>query len=262
MIRRVWTAYTVEIFKAVRQKFTYLGPILVLLVVMCAPLQYDIERDGAGDFGFIADTTTVINLLGLLLVLSFCAGLVSAEQASGTIRQVLVRPLRRHEFLAAKLLTGMTYATILLALVGAASWTLALMLGDVTAVTFGDDVIYTGREMRNAYALGLLLALLPQSATVAYAVMISCLTRSTGAAVGGAVGIWIVTDMLKHRLGLAPLLFSSYLESPWQVFNDRCGGLDTSWFPMVQYTALASLGAFAVFTLTAAYALRRRSLQG
>jgi hypothetical protein len=179
---------------------------------------------------------------------------------SGVVRHVLVRPLHRHEFLAAKLLLGMSYALAITLTTGVASWLLAVAFGDVTAISYGGDVVYTASDMLYTYSFAVLLGLFPQCATVAYALMISCITRSTAAAVTSAIGIWFVTDIVKHRMHLSSFLFSSYLESPWQVFKDRCDGLDTSWFPMATHAMLASAGAVLVFGAAALYFFQRRDL--
>ncbi len=261
MIRRIWTAYTVELIKARRLWFTYIGPVLVVLAVLGAPLLRPIERDGVSDYGFIAYATPVaLNLLGLVLLLTYCAGLISSELSGGSIRMVLVRPLRRCEFLAAKLLLGMTYAVVLTVLVGMTSWLLAFTFGELAGVSYGGEVIYTAGQMRNAYLLGMLLSLVPQFAAVAYALMLSTFTRNTGAAIGAAIGLWIVLDTLKHPLRISPYLFSTYLEVPWKVFSNYGEMLDASWLPAVKYGLATSVASFVLFAFIAGCTLSRRNL--
>ncbi|MBI5094065.1 MAG: ABC transporter permease subunit [Candidatus Hydrogenedentes bacterium] len=262
MISRIWSAYAVEIAKAIRQRHVYLGPALVLFVVVCAPLQYSLGGEHSNGFGFVAYATSIVNVLGLILILSYSASLVSSELSSGAIRNVMVRPLYRHEFLAAKLLLGMSYALLITLTTGAASWAIAKGFGDVTAVSYGGEVIYTAYDMVRSYCLAVALALVPLSAGVAYAITVSCLTRSTAAAVTGSIGIWLVVDIVKHRLHISAFLFSSYLESPWQVFKDRCDGLDSAWFPMATHAMLASVGALLVFCAAAVAIFRRKDLHG
>ena len=263
MIQRIWTAYLAECLKAVRWKFSYLGPVLVVAMVAFAPLIQPIRRDGAGDYGFIAFATPMaLNLLGLILLLSYCACLVSSETASGTIRLVLVRPILRHEYLAAKLLLGLSYAFLLTLLTAATSWALAGLFGELSGVEYGGEVLFTGTQMATTYFFGMLLTLAPQAAAVAYAVFISVVTRSTGASVGAAIGIWIVLDAVKYPLHIAPVLFSTYFETPWSVFSNRCAGIDSAWTPSIYGCLAASLGSFAVFTILSAVILRRRNLQG
>jgi ABC-type transport system involved in multi-copper enzyme maturation permease subunit len=261
MIGRIWNAYTVEMFKALRLKQTYLGPALVLAVVLCAPLLHPLHRDGVSDYGFVAYVTPlVLGFLGFLMLLTYCSSLVSSELSSGSIRAALVRPLKRHEYLLAKLLLGMTYAVLLTAITAAGSWAVAYALGELAGITFGGELIYTSEQMRTAYALGILLSLLPQFAGVAFALMVSVSTRSPAAAVGSTLGLWILLDLLKNPLHLEKLVFTSYLESPFQVFVNRCDAIETAWFPMTWYCLGASLSAWALFTAMAMLLLHRRNL--
>ncbi|HIJ66425.1 MAG TPA: ABC transporter permease subunit [Candidatus Hydrogenedentes bacterium] len=262
-LRRIWNAYTIEAFKAAKLKFTYLGPALVVATVCSATLLHKVTRDDISDYPFIAKTTPLaINLVGAFMLILFCSGLMSKELSSGTIRLVLVRPLRRWEFLAAKLLLGMSYAVLLSALGAATSWGIAGLFGDLEGVTFGGELIYTGAAMARAYLFGLVLGFFPLFAAVAYAVFISGCTRSTGAAVGSAVGIWIVADTVKSFVGLENFVFSTYLETPWQRFADLCDGIDVaSWADKTTLLCVAtSVVSFAIFTGVAGVILARRDL--
>ncbi|MBN2307568.1 MAG: ABC transporter permease subunit [Candidatus Hydrogenedentes bacterium] len=262
MIRRVWIAYTLELAKAIRAKSTYVGPALVILAVLCTLLVHPVQQDGRSDYEFVAKATPLaLNLLGWLLLLTYCAGLVSSELGSGSIRLLLVRPLLRREFLAAKLLHGMTYALVLTLCAAGTSWVVALTRGELVGVGFGGEVMYTAGQMLRAYLIGAALALIPQFAAVAYAVMASTLTRSTGAAVIATVGVWVLVDFVKYPLRVAPFLFSTYLEAPWQTFADRCNGFSTPWLPMGYYCLGTSLAALILFSCVATAALNRRNLQ-
>ncbi|GMU93341.1 MAG: hypothetical protein AMXMBFR4_23990 [Candidatus Hydrogenedentota bacterium] len=261
MMSRIWTAYQVELIKAMRTKFTYVGPVLVVLMVLVAPLMNTVAPGGSAYQLIAFATPMALNLLGLLLTLTFCASLIASEMAAGTVRLVLVRPLLRHEFLIAKLLTGMTYAVLLSVLVATASWSVGFARGGLHGVEYGGEVLYTGAEMFATYGIGWVLSLAPQFAFVAYAIMISTLIRNTGAAVGASIGIWLVTDAVKYPLGIAPAVFTTYVETPWSVFQTRSSGLDASWFPMVYYCLATSFAAILVFGSVAGYVLHRRNLQ-
>jgi hypothetical protein len=262
MIGRVWRAYRIEAAKALRRKFTLAGPLILVVAVAALPLAREIARDGVGDYGFVAYATPLaLDLLGLLLLLSYCATLVASELSGGTVCYMLVRPLKRHEFMAAKLLFAVSYAALLEATVIVASWAMTAALGDLTGVTFGGEVVHTNLEMISAYAIGALLALAPLCAAAAFAVMVSSLTRSTGAAVGCTVGLWLLVDLAKYPLRIAPFLFSSYLEAPWQVFADQCDGLTRPWFPEALYGLASSMVAFAVFSVVSIAVFRVRNLR-
>jgi ABC-2 type transport system permease protein len=262
MTRRIWTAYQIEVAKALRARFTYAGPVLLAAVIVLMPRIHPVARDGQSDYAFIASATGLtLHLAGLVFLLVFCASLVSSEMSTGVVRMVLVRPIRRSEFLAAKILAGISYALLLSAVVAATSWTLVLLRGDLTGVGFGGEVLFTNRQMVLAYAYGAALSLLPQCAAVAYAVFVSTLTRKPATAVGGAIGVWLAADMMKNPLGVAPYLFTTYFEQPWQLFTDRANGLDMPlWSSGATWGAATSVAAFILFSALAAMVFRRRNL--
>ncbi len=262
MLRRIWIAYKLELAKAIRLKFSYAGPLLVILAVVATAVVNAPDKDGLNDYGYVAHATGIaLDMLGLVLVLTYCAGLVSSELGAGTIRTVLVRPIRRTEFLAAKVLLGMTYAVLITATAAVFSWGVALVFGDLSGVSYGGEVIYTAGRMRNAYLMGMLLMLAPLFAAVNYAIMISTVTRNTAAAIGSALGIWIALDIVKHPLGIAPYLFTSYFETPWAVFTGYCDVLEVSWFPDARNCLLASAVSTGVFAAVASYVITNRNLQ-
>ncbi len=261
MIRRIYIVYLVECAKAVRTKSTYIGPILVTLMVALSPLIQPIARDNTSDYSFLAAVVpTSLNVLGMLLLLAYCATLVSTELGSGTIRSVLVRPVRRREFLAAKMLFGMTYAAILTGCSVTTALVVVYTLGDLSGIRAGGDILYTDSEMRVTFVAAVLVSLVQQFAAAAYAVMISAFTRSPSAAITSAVGIFLLLDTLKAPLRIDPLLFSSYSESAWRVFKYRCDGIDAQWFPETAFAIGVALISVALFYGVALFALSRRNL--
>jgi hypothetical protein len=261
MLGRIWTAYTVELTKALHLKQTYLGPLLMGMVVLLAPWLYPIEHDGRGDYAFIAYITPLaLNNLGLLLLLAYCAGLISPELGNKSICQILVRPLLRQEYVLAKFLLGITYAVVLTTIVGLGSWSMVYILGDLTGILYGGELIYTAEEMLWAYAWGALGVLAPLFSAVAYALLISSLTRSPVAAVTGSVGILILVDLLKYSLNIEKVFFSTYLDTPWHVFNQRCDAIDVAWFPEMTYCLVTSFITVVLCVCLAIVISRRRNL--
>jgi len=261
MIRRLWTVYCVEIEKAIRAKHTYVGPILVLLTVFAALLIHPITRDDVSDYDFIAHTTPLaLNNIGFFLLLVFCANLIAVELENGSIRQTLVRPVLRQEYVLAKLGIGMTYAVLLTCVVAISSWTLVYALGDTVGVSDGAEQVYTHLDMLTVYTLGLLLGILPQWAGVSFALFISTCTRRPIIAIMLTLGIWLLVNFVKYPLGLDPLVFSTYLERPWEIFTYRCDNIEASWAPMGYYCAASSLATFVLCTTGAILVLRRRNV--
>jgi len=255
---RIWAAYAVELTKALRHKYTYVGPaLLAVAVAVCLALR-PVARDGVGDYGFVAVATAIASsLLGLIVLLVYGAGLVASEPY-GALRHSLTRPVARHELLLAKAALGMTYAAVLTLTTGGTAWALAYLLGDLTGVACGGELVFPAGDMISAYVLGALLVLAPQWAAVAYALFWSTCVRNPIVAAVLAVSFWAVVDAIKYPLGIDAYLFSSYIERPWEVFAARVDGLDASWFPMAWQCLAASLGGWCVFTAAAVARFHRR----
>jgi hypothetical protein len=115
--------------------------------------------------------------------------------------------------------------------------------------------------MLTAYGIGMALCLLPLSACAAYGILISTLTRSTGAAIGSAVGVWLLMDILKYPLHIDRYIFSTYIETPWRVFNGHCNGLDTTWFPETGYAIATSLAFLFISSAISMAVMSRRNLR-
>jgi hypothetical protein len=171
-----------------------------------------------------------------------------------------LRPVLRHELLLAKLFLGMTYAAVLMCATAGTAWLAAFSFGELGGVTYGGELAYTSREMAVAYLAGMLLGLGPLFAAAACAIMVSCLTRSPSAAIGSTLGFGILIEAVKHPLRVAPLLFSTYIETPWQVFESYCNGWDARWLPAAVYCGVSSAAWMVVCTAIAGYALTRRDL--
>jgi ABC-2 type transport system permease protein len=261
-LRRVMRALRVELLKAAHTKTAVVGPLLLILVVLSLPRVHGLEADGRSDYGFIAYATQLaLNLVGLFLVLMFTASLIASETGSGSVRTVLVRPIRRGEFMAAKFLTGAAYAAAILAAAALPAWILAAAFGDLSGVSYGGEMLHTNLEMLQAYALGALAALLPLLAAVAYGLMMSTIAAGAGRAMAAAVGIWLVVDAIKYPLGIDAFLFTSYMEAPWRVFSDRADGLAAEWWNSLRWCAATSVAWTIAFLGVSHAVFVRRDLR-
>jgi len=260
VIWRILSAYVAEIIKYARLFFPYFGPALVIISVVATLLVHPIAVDGVSDLAFVgAAVPPALNIVGFLMLIIYAAGLVAGETESGTIRTVLVRPLRRWELLTAKLLNAMTYALLLNITGVATAWAVATFFGETSGIDFGGELMYTSQEMNLALALAALLNLVPHLTAAAYAIMISTLARRTATAIGAAVGGWLIVDYTKHMFRFDEFIFSSYLDQSWMVYSDRCKGLATPFMPEALYGLVVCAGWFVLFTGIAFAVIRRRN---
>lgn len=261
MIRRTLAGYSVEFANAIRLRATYIGPALVILTVLLLTFQYPIVRDSTSDFGFVAVAIpTAVDLVGVFVLLVYCSTLITVDIGSGLIRLVLVRPMRRREYFAAKLLMGWTYALVLMLLALVLSVSIALVSGELAGIYYGDTVIYTSAEMRNGLFVALGLNILPLFATVNFALFISAMNRSRTIALALALVVWIALDLLKQPLGIEAYFFSTYLEHSWDVFLDRCNALPTDWSATAPWAAAVSAAWIAGLSGASLLVLSNRDL--
>ncbi len=259
--KRVGILYRVELTKIIRLRQSYIGPLILVAIVLLSPLAHPLVKDDMGDYGFIAYVTPLtLGFLGYVLLLSFVSGLFATELGRGTLRAVLLRPVKREEIYLAKFLMGCTYSTLLTVVVGIASWCVTIALGDLYGIQVGGELLYTGDDMAWAYIFGSILALAPQWAGVSLGLLFSSITRSTGTAVSLSIGTWVALDLIKYPLGIDRLVFTSYLEAPWSVFANHCDGLDASWFPMLYYCLLSSALVGAISLVIGIALFKRRNL--
>jgi len=168
--------------------------------------------------------------LGLFVILVLGAMGFSQEFAQGTVKTMLVLPVRRGEWVAAKLLALVLLAWALLAacvLLGALVVAVALGWGDVSR---GGVTLYQAGQVwaQVAAATGLTaLLLLP---LCAFALFVSAFFSSSGAAVGVALVLAIV---LEFGLGLldesARFVFLHHLSVPFGQIVKMGKGLPFEW---------------------------------
>jgi ABC-type transport system involved in multi-copper enzyme maturation permease subunit len=261
MISRVWAAYQFELGKAAHRRGIYAGPFAIIVLFAGMWYQYTRGETDIDGLRFIAFATPVtLNLLGLMLILAFSAGLVASEVSAGTLRLPLTRPIRRNELLAGKILLAMTYAILLTGLVGALSWSVAIGVHGVSAVEYGGEVWFTGTQMFWTYCICAALGLAPLFAACAYGAMWSTLMPNAGSAITAAIVSWFLIDLIKEPFGVAPYLFTSYIETSWRVFADRCDLMDPSWTPNAYRSIAASAAAFFTCGGIAHLAFDRRNI--
>ena len=106
--------------KLSRMKLPYLGLAAFVLMAVLWPQTLGYYTDTATPFTgyeFAANAMiSISSLLAPIFIAIFAATLIATETASGTIRQVLCRPVSRLSFLTAKCLAGFIYAAVMIAL--------------------------------------------------------------------------------------------------------------------------------------------------
>jgi len=257
---RIWHAFRVEWSKVLRNRMSYAGPLLIVITVAAAAAS-PLFRGAPYSYAFAGyATSAALNHLGFLMLLGFSATLVASERSQGTLRLLLVRPVHRHELLLAKFCLAGVYAAILVLTTALAAWALPMALGELVGVSFGGELIYADRAMRQAYGMGMLLAMLPLLAAAACALCVSVFARNSATAVLVTLGGWLTLEVVKHPLGISRFVMTTYLETPWRVFASHADGVPAEWMPEAAACAVVSLVTIALALTVATAVFRRKNL--
>lgn len=255
-----------EIAKLARRKITYFGVLAVVLVCL---MILGFTRGAAGEnrevngWGFVGlAVQACFTDVAVILIAIFAAMLIAEEVGSGTIRMVLASPLTRCEFFLAKTAVGVLYMVVLsLTAVGVAA-----VLGgwqyQFSDVSDAMGVIYGRPQIVANLAIAFALSMLPLTALVTFGLFISAVTRTSGQAIGAAVGSLILIEAGKHLLDVAPYIFTSYIDWPWLVVQEMAAGVDYAWLPEMWWLIWVSVVYCVVFLVSGAIVFVRRDLNG
>lgn len=231
-------------------------------------LDHDIEPDKPTAPIFVRGFANASGWLLPLLVAMFGADIVSAENAEGTDKLLLTRPVRRWKILTAKLLTLGIFATLTLLCGAILAYVISspfLPRGGWTAPTF------TGFQLNAANVRVDAVHQLPlwKDALIAYglqwyallmiaaiALLLSVLFRSSAAAIGTMLATLIAGTILTR---ISPdWTAGKYLFVSALPLADYYSGASTPYEGMSMTFCIALLGAWAAGALILSYAIFTR----
>ena len=159
--------------------------------------------------------------VGVVLLVALGATALSSEATWRTLNTVLARPLRRFEFLAAKVLTLLVATVAVVGASGLAGYLVGGTVppreafgvvrvddagkvkpppvgfpsyGDVVDPHFPDTVIATRGEVIGSILYGFVLALVPVFAAASVGLVLGTLLSSSGLAIGLSVGLFVALE--------------------------------------------------------------------
>jgi ABC-2 type transport system permease protein len=266
------TVYRWELRKLISQKRTYLGLALAMIIpLIFVVVQSTRNHHDHGENIFVSQitqsglATPVVMLLFLSvfmlpLIASLVAGdVVAAEDGNGTLKTILTRSVDRGQVFAAKTLTALTYA----ALVVFASAAVATVAG-VAAWGFKSVITYSGSVVSASEGLELVFAanacyLIPLFAVASIGVLLSTATRNSAASIVGTVGIVIllyIVAQIPGLEGIKPYLLTEQFEAWHGLLRTP-----TNWAPIGHSAWVSAL--YAVPALVAGYLVfLRRDVAG
>ncbi len=224
------TAIRSEIFVALRtfaSKFIVFAPaLLVLLQILIVKItetgqqardnllgnsNFD-DAIASNAYGYYVDgLSTGLTMLGLLLVAQ-AAYSFSYERDIGSLRHLLIRRISRTSLITAKLIHLHILAVLSLLLLVLVSYGLSGLFWQFAPVVEDGFELISEAEILQEIRLGLLLAIYPIPAAIAFGLLISVSAQSATQAITTALGITLAIDIFKGLLGN----FSHYIYASFQ----------------------------------------------
>ncbi|MFE0653173.1 ABC transporter permease [Streptomyces sp. NPDC059534] len=245
-----------------RRRTLVMGGILVALpFILVAAFAIGGPADGGGNGRItLMDTATssganfaatcLFVSAGFLLVIPvalFCGDTVASEASWSSLRYLLAAPVPRSRLLASKLVVALAYsaaAMVLLPLVALAVGTVAYGWGPLRLPT-GGSVGAGDAVFRIAVAVAFVFA--SQLVTAGLAFWLSTRTDAPLGAVGGAVGLTIVGNVLDAVTALGD--WRDFLPAHWQFAWIDALQPQLEWGGMVKGTAISVTYAVVLFAL-------------
>lgn len=202
----------------------------------------------------------------VVIVLVFAGSALAEEAQLGTLKSLLVRPVRRTELLLAKALALVAFSLALIAAMSGAAVAVAQALygfGDI--VDYSSSYRYPVSDTIPRYTAQAIALLVPSFvAVVAWALLCSASIDHTGYAVGAAIGGFLLLVVIAGLWNqAAPALFVTYVGRPIstlrdiaEVFSDAPKRFRADLVPGVMVPVISA----ALFLAAAAVRLARRDV--
>jgi ABC-2 type transport system permease protein len=253
----------VEIVRQLRRRRTMVAFLILLVLPWILVGAFELggpPQPGSGAPGLVdLATTGGLNFAafsffasaGFLLVVAvalFCGDTIASEASWSSLRYLLAAPVPRARLLRQKLAVALAYATVAVVSFPAMS----LLAGTVVFGWHPLRLPATGVELPYGTALGrlgivLVYVLITELVVAGLAFLLSVTTDSPLGAVGGAVGLVIVSNILDAVTALGS--WREILPTHWQFVWLDAFSSQLSWDAMIEGTAVSVSYALVLFAL-------------
>ncbi|MFH0889190.1 MAG: ABC transporter permease [Planctomycetota bacterium] len=233
MCSRIWTLTKIELYKLARQKFFYIAFFLVMAVVIVSVLSELFSSDKTAQInGFSTLILGCLNgfKISAFLILIMGSLLFASETTLGTIKTILVAPIRRSELIIAKVITVIILALLFTLLIESisfiSSWTI-YGFADITDPTFPDIIHLSKSAMLLYIAYTFIHIILPLITIGLMGLFVSTFIENAGIAVAISIIVYLIMDTFIVGLfeNLSTYLFNYYLNYYLATLKDISEGV-------------------------------------
>ncbi|MGA2191825.1 MAG: ABC transporter permease [Nitrospirota bacterium] len=277
MLERILTLTKMELYKLSRQKYSYLLMLFVLLNAVLVgagsrifPALISAMRGGGGVVfdgytfaSIIASGTFSSAGAGTIAMLAFSGQMVAAETDSGTLKNILVRPVRRQEFIIAKAAALLVYCLLVVLLIGilsAIAGATFYNMGDISIPETG-EVFRTRGEMLGNLGISYALDLFSIYTVGCMGLFLSVLINNAGWAVITSLVVYFPIMFLKNFDFFGAWIFPSYMDMGQNILREMAVVKSKSWTPDIYSFFAVTVLTIVFFLVLSLIIFRRKEIQ-
>ena len=241
----------VELEKIIRKRSALWIALIILAIQITAAFFEHSTRLANDDLGTGFQVTvfslkTCLQLLALV-VLAFSSMTLSEEIATGTAKIILVRDVKRRDFILGKFIALVFVSTVLVVFYHLTGLILGHFLGGLVAIKEGDFLLFSASELAQAFFGGMALTLVAMIVLIAFGCFISILIKGSGGAVATAIVIYFFLQILSQMNLFQKYLFTKYLFLPIDNMAKLVDGIYVDWARYAWWTVGVSSGSILIF---------------
>jgi ABC-type transport system involved in multi-copper enzyme maturation permease subunit len=195
-----------------------------------------------------------------LIVLAYSSMSLSEEIATGTAKIILVRDVKRRNFILGKFIALVCLSTTIVVICHLISLALGHFFGGLVAIKEGDYLLFSASELSQAFFGGMGLTVVAFFALIAFGCFISILIKGSGGAVATAIVIYFLMQILSQMNLFQKYFFTRYLLLPVDNMARLVEGIYVDWARYAWWTIGVSAASVLVFLALGIFIFNKRDV--
>ncbi len=247
------TLIKTELEKMIRKRSTLWIAVIILAIQIAAAFFEHSTRLANDDLGtgfqVSAFSLKICLQLLTLILLALSSMTLSEEIATGTAKIILVRGVKRRDFILGKFIALVCLSIVLVVFYHLVGLILGHFLGGLVAIKEGEFILFTATDLAKGFSGGIFLTLCATIALVSLGCFFSILIRGSGGAVGTGIVIYFFMQILSQIDLFQKYLFTRYLFLPIDNMEKLAEGIYVDWARYAWWTVGISSGSVLIFLM-------------